>query len=393
MKHDWEYKPFAEVAEVFNGNSINADYKRNHFQGIKTGLPFIATKDVSFDGIIDYNNGVKIPNYYDYKVAPSGSVFVCAEGGSAGRKVAFITQNVCFGNKLYCISPKDNILNGRYLFLFVQAEVFREQFKTLMTGLIGGVSTKKFKTIVIPIPSMSEQEEIVARLDSAFEKIDTLRHNAEQSLTTAQQLFQSSLTNLLTPQPHWQRKTLKEVCIKYGDYGISAPSVPYNGERYVRITDIMDSGQLHKEMVSADPTRGQGERLIYGDLIFARTGATVGKTFMYTQEYGSCVYAGYLIRYRVNFQVIMPEYLLYFTHSDEYFDWIKKHQATAAQPNINAQKYNGLSLYVPPLPEQSTIVAKLDSLSAKVKQLKDNYTRTIALCDEMKQALLKEVFE
>ena len=64
---------------------------------------------------------------------------------------------------------------------------------------------------------IAEQEEIVSRFDKAFEKIDTLRHNAEQSLTTAQQLFQSSLTNLLTPQPHWDRKVvgkIKDICTK-----------------------------------------------------------------------------------------------------------------------------------------------------------------------------------
>lgn len=396
MKHDWEYKPFAEVAEVFNGNSINADYKRNHFQGIKTGLPFIATKDVSFDGIIDYNNGVKIPNYYDYKVAPSGSVFVCAEGGSAGRKVAFITQNVCFGNKLYCISPKDNILNGRYLFLFVQAEVFREQFKTLMTGLIGGVSTKKFKTIVIPIPSMSEQEEIVARLDSAFEKIDTLRHNAEKSLTTAQQLFQSSLTNLLTPQPHWQRKTLGEISVDmYRGAGIKRDEITKEGTPCLRYGDIYTSYNFTFDrcISHTDKNMIKSQKFFeHGDLLFAITGESVediGKTIAYI-GHEKCLLGGDIVCMKHNQN---PKYLAFALSTADAIRQKGKGKVKLKVVHTSIPALKEIEIPIPPLTEQAAIVAKLDSLSAKVKQLKDNYTRTVALCDEMKQALLKEVFE
>ena len=63
MKEGWEYKTLGEVCKIYNGNSINADYKKKHFLGATGGLPFIATKDVSPLGTIEYNNGVRIPNY------------------------------------------------------------------------------------------------------------------------------------------------------------------------------------------------------------------------------------------------------------------------------------------------------------------------------------------
>ena len=74
MKQGWTYKKLGEVCEIFNGNSINADYKKKHFYGAIGGLPFIATKDISTIGAIDYDNGVRIPNYAEYKVAPANSV-------------------------------------------------------------------------------------------------------------------------------------------------------------------------------------------------------------------------------------------------------------------------------------------------------------------------------
>ena len=82
IKTHWDFVSLGSVAHIYNGNSINAEYKKKHFLGVDKGYPFIATKDVGFNGFIDYENGVKIPFDTDYKVADSDSVFICAEGGS-----------------------------------------------------------------------------------------------------------------------------------------------------------------------------------------------------------------------------------------------------------------------------------------------------------------------
>ena len=197
MKEGWGNKTLGEVCKIYNGNSINADYKKKHFLGANEGLPFIATKDVSPLGTIDYKNGVRIPNYEEYKVAPANSVFICAEGGSAGKKFAYVEKDVCFGNKLFCITPKDKSITGKFVYHFVQSDNFRGQFFSLLTGLIGGVSAKKFQTIEIPVPPLSEQQSIVDYLDSAFAKIDAMKANAEKALNEAKALFQASLKEML----------------------------------------------------------------------------------------------------------------------------------------------------------------------------------------------------
>lgn len=91
MKRDWEIKRLSEVGKIFNGNSINEKVKKDNYAGVDKGLPFIATKDVGFDTIIDYENGVKIPfNEKDnFKIAPKNTPIICAEGGSAGRKIGW----------------------------------------------------------------------------------------------------------------------------------------------------------------------------------------------------------------------------------------------------------------------------------------------------------------
>lgn len=90
MKTGWNRNTLGCICDIYNGNSINAEYKKKYYTGLTDGYPFIATKDVSFDGKINYDNGVRIPHGIQYKTADKGSVFICAEGGSAGRKIALI---------------------------------------------------------------------------------------------------------------------------------------------------------------------------------------------------------------------------------------------------------------------------------------------------------------
>lgn len=171
----------------------------------------------------------------------------------------------------------------------------------------------------------------------------------------------------------WRIVKLGEVCDRFGEYGMSVSSKPYDGIRYIRITDITDDGNLNDDYVSADINYIDDDyRLQKGDVLFARTGATVGKTFVYKEEFGECVYAGYLIRYRPNLSLVLPQFLFYCTHYQEYYNWVKNNQKAAAQPNISAKLYNGYELSLPPLEEQHRIVSILDASFEKIDALKKN---------------------
>lgn len=382
-----------KVSEVYNGNSINAEYKRKYFCGLDEGYPFIATKDIAMNGIVDYDNGVKIPYGTKYKIAEPNSVFICAEGGSAGRKIAFIDRKVCFGNKLFCIKPNSESLLGKYVYYYTNSDGFQTQFKKLLAGLIGGVSISKFKSISIPLPPLAEQRKIVDFLDTQFRNIDALKNNAERSMTEAKNALNNAISECTAYEPNWEQKKLKDICTICGEYGLNESATTYNGVRYLRITDITADGELNDDLVSANGNNEQ-KKLIEGDILFARTGATVGKSLVYSERFGNCVFAGYLIRYRTNPEIILPRYLFYITHSSNYYDWVKKNQASAAQPNISAQKYNNLIINYPKsIQEQQCIVDKLDGLYYRFKQLNANYTQTLTLCNDLKQALLKQIFD
>ena len=140
-------------------------------------------------------------------------------------------------------------------------------------------------------------------------------------------------------------------------YGATAAAVEYDGTtRYVRITDITDDGRLNDDIKSAASV-DEKYALQDGDILFARSGATVGKTCRYRDDFGKAIYAGFLIRLIPNVSVVLPDYVFHFTKSKYYMDFVQNAQRVVAQPNINAQEYGDLHILVPPMELQKEFVA------------------------------------
>ena len=166
----WQWIRLSCVADIYTGNSISESEKKTRFTDV-VGRYYIDTKDVGFDNIVSYNNGVAIPKQYEhgFRIAPNHSILMCIEGGSAGRKIAILNQDVCFGNKLCCFSPFINI--GKFIYYYLQSQSFIDMFNAHKTGIIGGVSIAKVKEILIPLPPIQEQQRIVAQIEKLFEQL------------------------------------------------------------------------------------------------------------------------------------------------------------------------------------------------------------------------------
>ena len=170
IPNNWLWTRLSYVSSIYTGNSISEAEKRANFTEVK-GRYYIGTKDVGFDNKIVYNNGISIPLQYeqDFRIAPANSILMCIEGGSAGKKIAVLNQDVCFGNKLCCFSPFVEI--GKFMYYYLQSPSFIELFNLNKTGIIGGVSIAKVKEIVIPLPPLVEQQRIVAQIEKLFEQL------------------------------------------------------------------------------------------------------------------------------------------------------------------------------------------------------------------------------
>ncbi|MBU1043625.1 MAG: restriction endonuclease subunit S [Candidatus Omnitrophica bacterium] len=173
MREDWVETELGYISKIYNGNSINAQLKKEKYLNFPSGFNYIATKDLSSDGVINYQNGIKIPiNEPKFKIAPNGSVLVCSEGGSAGRKTAYVNEDICFGNKLFAITNEFNLIEGKYVFYYTRYRKFFEDFKNQMNGIIGGVSARKFSLIPFPLSPLPIQRAIVSKIETLFSDLD-----------------------------------------------------------------------------------------------------------------------------------------------------------------------------------------------------------------------------
>lgn len=167
-------------------------------------------------------------------------------------------------------------------------------------------------------------------------------------------------------QGEWENYQLGQCLSKHPEYGINAAAVPYseNLPTYLRITDISEDGQIRpdqKVSVAKDVT--DENYLEDGDIVLARTGASVGRSYKYRPKDGRLVFAGFLIRVRPNQEMLTSELLFQFFATEQYWRWVDFTSARSGQPGINGNEYASLNLQLPPtIKEQQRIANCLSSL-------------------------------
>jgi type I restriction enzyme S subunit len=190
---------------------------------------------------------------------------------------------------------------------------------------------------------------------------------------------------------HWDAKRLKFLVSEPLKYGaneaaeLDDPTLP----RYIRITDVDDNGRLRKDTFKSIPEIvAQPYLLRDGDLLLARSGATVGKSFHYEPSWGRAAFAGYLIRARFNPTIMIPRFVNYFTNSEQYWQWLNSSFIQATIQNVSAEKYANLMVPVPPFEEQKQVGTFLDRETGRIDALIEKKQRQIELLQEKRTALI-----
>lgn len=264
----------------------------------------------------------------------------------------------------------------------------------------------------LPEPDFELQQEIGMFLDRETAKIDALIAKQEQLIATLREDRAATITHAVTkgldPKVEmkdsgtnslglipegWETTRFKLLLAEPLAYGANAAAdddTPGN-PRYVRITDIDQDGNLRPDTFRSLPPEVAAPFLLEeGDLLFARSGATVGKTFMYSLSWGTCCYAGYLIRARLDRTRIEPAYMNYFTATTSYWHHIMSEQIQATIQNVSAERYGELVVCVPPPSVQRAIVTDLDYRCAKIDTLIAKSTEMIDTLREYRSAMITE---
>lgn len=189
----------------------------------------------------------------------------------------------------------------------------------------------------------------------------------------------------------WKICEFGQLLIEKPDYGANASAIPYNeGKtlRYLRITDIDDAGRLLSEpKVGIHPNLAKGSEVEEGEILIARTGATVGKSYLVEKLPYPAAFAGYLIRFRINYQLSLKEYIRQFLRSPRYWKWVGTTIHAGAQPNINSQEFTSLKIPLPPLHVQRKIADILFTWDEALETI----DALIAAKTLQKQALMQQL--
>ena len=424
VPENWVWIRLGDFCSIYNGNSINAGEKAEKYSKKCDGHSFIATKDVGFDHSINYENGVYIPlNREDFRIAPVGSVLLCMEGGSAGRKIGILEQDVCFGNKLCCLAPF--VIFNKYLYYFLQSPAFFSAFTDLMTGIIGGVGAAKIKSIAMPVPPLAEQERIVAKVEELLPLVSEyggvekriFALNAEFPDKLRKSILQQAVQGKLTerdPSDEPASELLKRIQMEKAKLiaegrikkekqlpPITEDNCPFeipNEWEWVRLTDV---GEVSRDRSKHRP---RNDTILYRDGKYpliqtgdvARSGGLITSCSASYNDVGLAqsrmwpkgtlcltIAANIADVGILDFDACFPDSVVGFSAfkpiaSNKYFLYmlmaykaILDSMATrSAQKNINLETIASLAYPLPPLAEQKRIVARVEELLAMCDALK-----------------------
>lgn len=427
IPNSWEWIKLGDVGNWQSGTTpskSNLDYYRNGT------IPWLNTGDLN-DGIVS-----QIPKMVTEKALKetslrmndAGSVCIAMYGATIGKlgilPIPATTNQAC------CVCNKQaNFVERMWLFYFLMFHK-QEFIEAGFGGAQPNISKEKIVSTAFPLPPLTEQQRIIAKIEEAFAEIDAVEKNKELLKThikqTRQKILDLAIHGKLVPQDKNDEpasvlleKILQEkvqsdnkkspkkkktddiatsdnrpyekiegvpfeipenwMWVKLCDlsetiqYGYNAPAKASGRIKMVRISDIYENEIVWDTVPFCDIDEKEipAYLLKKNDILFARTGGTVGKSYIVDNLPEESVYAGYLIRTRYG-KNIDAHYMKYFMESGLYWEQLREGCIATAQPNCNGKTLGKMRIPLPPLNEQSRIVSKIEELFSTLDQMERN---------------------
>ena len=311
-----------------------------------------------------------------YQYPKKGDILISASG-SIGRTVVFTGKNEYFQDSNIVWLNHDKHLDNSFLKCFYSIV----KWAGIEGSTIKRLYNDNILNTAITLPSVEEQQKIGAY----FENLDNLITLHQRKCQIDGCRFQSPLA--IT----WEQRKFGKMASSF-EYGLNAAAKEYDGEnKYIRITDIDDNTHefLSDSLTSPDIdlTDAEKYKLSTGDILFARTGASVGKSYIYRDYDGLVYYAGFLIRARIKDEYD-AEFVFQNTLTDKYNKYIAVTSQRSGQPGVNAQEYSEFKIQVPKKEEQ----IKIGKYFQNLDNLITLHQRELEKLKNLKKACLEKMF-
>lgn len=417
---NWIWVRLGEISFINGGYAFKSEnFKQN-------GIRVIRISDFNENGLI---NTKIVRHIFDESLEPfllkEKDIILCMTGGTVGKSYFVKKLNEQMMTNQRVATIRSIFVHQEYINFIVLSPLIQKIIKDSKNSTNDNISMGTINSFIVPLPPLDEQKRIITKIEellpyieryeTAYDKLQQLNKRFPGDLQKS--ILQLAIQGRLVPQRpeegnaenlYKQIQAEKQNLIKAGkikkekplpaitddekpfeipqswkwvrlgeistsiQYGFNAPAQNTGTIKMVRISDIQNGAvQWEKVPFCIIPIEDiQTYLLENDDILFARTGGTVGKSYIVENVREKAIYAGYLIRAKFNVRFLFPQFIKFFMESQLYWTQLKAGTIATAQPNCNGKTLSKMILPLPPLAEQKRIVAKLEEI--------------LPLCDELK---------
>lgn len=313
---------------------------------------------------------------YDGLVSPVYYVF-SETSKSCGRFYNYLFLNQTFENHLFGLG------NG------ILVKINEDNGK--MNTIRKKIPIDKLRNEFVPVPPLEEQIKISNYLDNKVSLINKTIENNKKEIELLDE-YKKNIFSDVIKEYNFKNYKLKYLTNKKLQYGANSSGVVYRDDlpRYVRITDILNNTLKEQDKLSLQEDEAKDFILKDGDILFARSGGTVGKSFMYENKFGRCAFAGYLIRASFNNKEL-AQYVYNFTNSVLYEKWKNSIFIQSTIQNIGADKYSNMLIPIPiDFDNVVRVNNKINKIIIKLDKVIEYRNQIIEKLEEYKKSLIYE---
>ena len=400
FENPWNQSLLMDQVEIRRGLT----YKPNDVRS--SGVRVLRSSNIVDDTFILSDNDVFVDKaVVNIPRISNGDILVTAANGST----KLVGKHAIVEN----LVDNEIVVHGGFMLLFkteqnyfVNAWMSSNEYKRVLqfvqggNGAIGNLSSTVLKSMKMSFPSLQEQTAI----GSLLRTLDELIASHKENLTNYQYLKTTMLSKMFPKAEQtvpdirldgfdgeWEKVKLKDVTESI-EYGLNASAKEFDGEnKYIRITDIDDVSRKFKEDSLTSPDIDVSEcdnyLLCERDILFARTGASVGKTYLYDKKDGKVYFAGFLIRARIK-EKFDSKFIFQNTLTDRFIQYVKVTSQRSGQPGVNGKEYGEYELYLPKYEEQQFIGSYFSNLDNCI----NSFQEKISQLETLKKKLLQDMF-